>query len=300
MKRVIKDYFTFSRKERAAVFILLLLIVFFIALPYLFEIKKTKPIVDEELQLQLKKSHQKSLPNDSINNSVDESLILTEKKVELFEFDPNILDVDGWKRLGIPDKTIKTILNYRSKGGKFYKPEDIRKIWGLQKNDADRIIPFAKINAVINPSQKKFFSQNSASTIKNIEVLDINTASADQLMQIPGIGHSLPYRIINYREKLGAFFEMNQLRQTWGMTDSIYQLIIPFFKIESATIRKININTATDYELSKNPHISREIAKAIVMYRNQHGLFQKVEDIKKIVFINEEIYLKISPFLATQ
>ncbi|HEX3024251.1 MAG TPA: helix-hairpin-helix domain-containing protein, partial [Chitinophagaceae bacterium] len=73
-----------------------------------------------------------------------------------------------------------------------------------------------------------------------------------------------------------------------------------FLKTESSTIKKININAANEYELSKNSFISKEIAKAIVMYRNQHGLFQKVEDIKKIVFINEETYLKISPFLATQ
>lgn len=300
MKRIIKDYFTFSRKERAVVIILLLLIIFFIALPYLFEIKKTKPVADTELQLQLKKLQQKNLKYDSVNYTADEQSVLPETKVELFEFDPNTLDADGWKRLGIPDKTIRTILNYRSKGGKFYKPEDIRKIWGLQKNDADRIIPFERIATAINSFQKNYPDKNSAPAIKNIAVLDINTATAEQLMQIPGIGHSLPYRIINYREKSGGFFELNQLRQTWGMTDSIFQLIIPFLKIESATIKKININTATDYELSKIPFMSKEVSKAIVMYRNQHGSFQKVEDIKKIVFINEEMYLKISPFLVTQ
>ncbi|HEX3024978.1 MAG TPA: hypothetical protein VHP12_07185, partial [Chitinophagaceae bacterium] len=109
MKRIIKDYFTFSRKERTAVIILLLLIVFFIFLPYLFEIKKTKFVVDHELQMQLKKLQQKNLNTDSINNADDEQLILTETKVELFEFDPNTLDAVGWKRLGIGDKTIKTI-----------------------------------------------------------------------------------------------------------------------------------------------------------------------------------------------
>ncbi len=298
MKRIIKDYFTFSRKERVAVIILLALIIFFIALPYLFEPKKIKPVVEEELQMELKKLQQSKSQVDSVVDQTDTTSAAT--KIELFEFDPNTLDAEGWKRLSIPDKTIKTILNYRNKGGKFYKPEDVRKIWGLQKNDADRIVPFAKISTSSNSFQQNNFNKKISTTIKNIKVLDINTATAEDLMQIPSIGRSLPYRIINFREKLGGFFDLNQLKQTWGMTDSIYQIIIPFLKTQSSTIKKININTANEYEMSRTSFISKEIAKAIIMYRNQHGLFQNVEDIKKIVFINEETFLKISPYLTTK
>ena len=117
-------------------------------------------------------------------------------------------------------------------------------------------------------------------------------------MQIPGIGHSLPFRIINYRDKLGGFWDLLQLKQTYGMTDSIFQLIIPFLKTEPSTCKKININTATDFELSQNPVISKDIAKAIVIYRNQHGSFIRLDDIKRIVFITEEVYSKIVPYLT--
>ena len=82
------------------------------------------------------------------------------------------------------------------------------------------------------------------------------------------------------------------------MTDSIYQSILPFLKIDMNTIKKININTASEYELSLNPYISRDIAKAIVIYRNQHGNYQSIEQLKKIVFINEEMYQKILPYLT--
>ena len=48
MKKIIKDYFTFSKKERIAASILLLLIGGFIALPYLIPNKKIKPSVNKE------------------------------------------------------------------------------------------------------------------------------------------------------------------------------------------------------------------------------------------------------------
>ena len=299
MKRIIKEYFTFSRKEKVAVIILLLLVVVFIFLPYLFEIKKAKPSVDEELQTQLVKWRQnKTLPDslDGLNDSSTHSS--AEIKFKLFVFDPNVLSAEGWQELGLSNSVIHTILNYRNKGGKFYQPEDIRKIWGLQKVDADRIIPFAKVKIELNQFQKNDFKHQSTSNQKSLVILDINTATVDQLMQVPGISISMSYRIINYRDKLGGFWNVLQLKQTYGMTDSIYQLIMPFFKTEPATIKKININTATEFELSKNPVISRDIAKAIVIYRNQHGPYTHLDDIKRIAFINEEIYSKIVPYLT--
>ena len=301
MKRIIKEYFTFSRKERVAAIILLLLIVFFLSLPYLFEPKKSKPVIEEELQQQVLKWKQNEKQNDSVRSKADITFSETAEPTSvLFDFDPNTLGADGWKRLGIQDKIIHIIFNYRSKGGKFYKPDDIRKIWGLQKIDADRIIPYARIANTENRLHQNNFNNQSTVAEKNIGIVDINTATIEQLMQLPGIGHSLPYRIINFRERVGGFWRLEQLKETYGMTDSIYQIIIPYLKTESSTIKKININSATDYELSKNPFISKDVAKAIVIFRNQHGKFAKLDDLKKIIFITEETYLKIVPYLKIE
>ncbi|MDB5212057.1 MAG: Helix-hairpin-helix motif protein, partial [Sediminibacterium sp.] len=49
MKRIIKDYFTFSKKERTAIIILLLLIACFIAAPYLYSVKREPPVVSKAL-----------------------------------------------------------------------------------------------------------------------------------------------------------------------------------------------------------------------------------------------------------
>ena len=299
MKRILKDYFTFSKKERIAVVILLFLIAAFIAAPYLADTEKQKPVIDNALQERLLKLNQDSSFSDSTKNKsaiINSDSLLD--KTELFVFDPNTIDSLQWKKLGLNNKIIATILNYRNKGGKFRVAEDIRKIWGLQKNDADRLIPFIQIQSVVD-NYSFNHSKNDLSKQKTINTpIDINTASAEELMQLPGMNHSLPYRIINYREKLGSFVDLQQIKTVYGMTDSVYQMILPFFKIDLNTIKKININMASEYELSLNPNINRNIAKAIVIYRQQHGNYQQLEDLKKIVFINEEMFQKIIPYLT--
>ena len=299
MKRILKDYFTFSKKERIAVVILLFLIAAFIAAPYLADTEKQKPVIDNALQERLLKLNQDSSFSDSTKNKsaiINSDSLLD--KTELFVFDPNTIDSLQWKKLGLNNKIIATILNYRNKGGKFRVAEDIRKIWGLQKNDADRLIPFIQIQSVVD-NYSFNHSKNNLSKQKTINTpIDINTASAEELMQLPGMNHSLPYRIINYREKLGSFVDLQQIKTVYGMTDSVYQMILPFFKIDLNTIKKININMASEYELSLNPNINRNIAKAIVIYRQQHGNYQQLEDLKKIVFINEEMFQKIIPYLT--
>ena len=70
--------------------------------------------------------------------------------------------------------------------------------------------------------------------------------------------------------------------------------------MENTEVRKININSATVDELKNHPYIRYNLANPIVAYRNQHGAFSKIEDLKKIMIITDEIYNKISPYLTIQ
>ena len=59
-------------------------------------------------------------------------------------------------KLGLSQKIIHTLINYRSKGGYFKTPEDIRKIYGLSKTDADRLIPYVRITSSKSNQTKEF------------------------------------------------------------------------------------------------------------------------------------------------
>ncbi|MBI3137833.1 MAG: helix-hairpin-helix domain-containing protein, partial [Sphingobacteriales bacterium] len=63
----------------------------------------------------------------------------------LFIFDPNTITPEGWQQLGLREKTIKTILNFVSKGGRFRKPIDLKRIYGLFPDEYERLAPFIHI-----------------------------------------------------------------------------------------------------------------------------------------------------------
>lgn len=303
MKRIVKDYFSFSKKETTAAIILLVIVGSFIALPYVYKKERKPPVIDPQVKAAVEaiqpKSGEKEGTTDDFADRYQPQPTEVETKYALFEFDPNTLNAAGWKRLGLRDKTINTLLNYRNKGGKFRKAEDIRKIWGLRPQEADRIIPYARIDAPQNSYAKPAFG-SAAPTAKTIAVVDINTAQPEELRNIPGMENGLQYRIVKFREKLGGFISLEQVKETYGMTDSAFAAMQPYIKFVPTAVAKININTASDFELNAHPYITKPVAKAIALYRTQHGSYQSVADIKKIAFIKEEVFQKIGPYLTVE
>lgn len=231
----------------------------------------------------------------STNNNANE--------VELFYFNPNTLDEIGWKKLGVKDKTITTIKKYISKGGKFYKPSDIAKIWGITPQQADKLIPYVAIEK--NETDKKTFTNTTY--VNNYEkkkftptIIDINTADTTAFIALPGIGSKLAQRIVTNREKLGGYYKIDQIAETFGLADSVYQKLKSRFNITPNSYKLININAATLDELKAHPYCRYAIANAIINYRNQHGNFNGIADIKKVMLVTDEVFTKLSPYLTTK
>lgn len=305
MKNLIKEYFIFSRKETYISILLLAIIIIFIVLPYYQSSQKVHQPMDTAIAriAAINLSENDSNATEDYDNKYPSNKykyannLVANYTLAPFEFDPNSLTETGWIKLGLPIKTIKTILNYRNKGGSFRTAEDIRKIWGLKKEDADILIPYINIAAPQNLSK-----QHLAYTYKKYEkptpqIIDINTASMEDFRALPAVGNAA-YKIIKYRERLGGFLAVNQLKESNSITDSVYIAMLPFLKLVDIDIQKLNINTLSDFELSKHPYISRDIAKAIEIYRTQHGKYKKIDDIKKIVFINQVTFQKIAPYIT--
>ena len=288
-----RQYFNFSKNEfRGIVVILLLILVLYIA-PNLYHSKdvviKRDPVIEQQIAALFDKE-------DYNKDKLEE--IISPDSLKMFVFDPNKIDSVGWKKLGLSSKTTHTILNYRNKGGWFKDTGDIRKMWSLKKVDADRIIPYISIEEREHQKYPKPEWLKKKEEIPALASIDINKAEAEDMRNVPGLEYPLPYKIVYYREKLGGFLQIEQVKETAGMNDTVYQAIRKYLKIVPVLVKKININTATDDDLSQHPYIVRNIAKAIFIYRQQHGNYKHVEDIKKIVFLKEEVYKKIAPYLS--
>lgn len=244
-------------------------------------------------------SYRKNNYEDNSNNYQYDRSQPGNIKAELFYFDPNIISADEWKRLGLRDKTIKTIQNYLSKGGHFYKPEGLSKIYGLHKDEYDRLEPYILIAQKENASASRNESFTTAPVkTERYKAVDINIADTTSFIALPGIGSKLAARIINFRDKLGGFYSINQVGETFGLPDSTFPKIKQYLVLENTSVKKININTATVDELKAHPYIRYSLANPIVAYRNEHGLFTKMEDIRKVMAVTEEIYSKIVKYLT--
>ena len=316
----IKDYLNFTRKERIGILVVIGLILFSLFVPEIISRSASeKPIHDDTAWIAAVKKLE--IGDSSFSDSdrqVDESTYAYQYdrkkssyyensvvKGELFYFDPNTISSADWKRLGLRDKTIQIVLNYLSKGGHFYKPEDLQRIYGLHKDQYERLLPFVKIESNTSAANERLVSpkpnsesQPAKSFAAKYSVIEVNVADTSAFVTLPGIGSKLALRIVTFREKLGGFYSIEQIGETYGLSDSTFQKIKQYLKLDNPSIKKININTATIDELKAHPYIRYGIANPIISYRNEHGAFSKIEDIKKVMAVTDEVYKKIAPYLA--
>ena len=133
----------------------------------------------------------------------------------------------------------------------------------------------------------------------SVNELDLNLTSAKELTSIRGIGAVLSLRIIEYRNSLGGFISVNQLDEVFGLDNETLQTIKNKVTInDTIPLRKLNINQLTIDSLKSHPYINWNLANAIVQFRIQHGNYDSFEKIKSIHLVNNEIYLKIAPYLT--
>ncbi len=240
------------------------------------------------------------------DRSVAEKQAAPTTAAESFAFDPNLVSETDLQRLGLPARTIKGIMNYRSKGGKFRKPEDFGKIYSLEEEDFDRLQPFINIGVIAGSSIERPAAFVGGATFPEKKwavkgPVDINRAGLDDWLRLPGIGEKRARQLVNFRESLGGFLRVEQVAEMYGLPDSVFQKIRSMLTLESNSIHHININAASVEELDRHPYISFKQATLIVNYRTQHGSYAKPEEISQIVAFTDKNWLeKIRPYLAVQ
>ncbi len=311
-RHFLKDYFNYTKKERYGIIALVSIVLIVVTASFLFPSVANDEIDHSQFENEIARltvdSTTRSLKNtyadDYYNDYSPGNTTNKTIKAEVFFFDPNTASIEDWVRLGIKEKTAATIQKYISKGGKFRRPEDIKKIWGLRPADADRLLPYVKIQSVLKDDsqypRREYTSAALPYVKKAVPHVDINVADTSALIALPGIGSKLAQRIIAFREKLGGFYSTGQVAETYFLPDSTFQKIKPYLILNEKSIKQININVASLDEMKSHPYIKYNLANAIVQYRKQHGNFTAVEEVKKIMMVTDEIYDKVFPYFSVQ
>jgi competence ComEA-like helix-hairpin-helix protein len=158
----------------------------------------------------------------------------------------------------------------------------------------------------VNPKKLKVIISNrkkNRNKFKNITpklLVSINTSDTISWKKIKGIGSKRAFQIIKYRDLLGGFQNLDQIKEVYSINDSLFDSFKDVLTIKDSTLRCLNINLSTVEELKKHPYINWNIANSIVSYRNQHGQYVSLDDLLKIRILNNEIYLKIVSYLTVK
>lgn len=194
------------------------------------------------------------------NDSVGRASPLTIPKLHLFTFDPNTIDSANAIHLGIPIKQVNTLIHYREKGGRFYKKEDILKLYGLDPVIANQLIPFIELTATENLSKWGRYTTNDkgnkyksnyddASRYKSNKesnngpwlkmkkgavswTIDVNEADANEWHDKTRLPMNIVHQIINYKNHLGGFTHPLQLKKVYGLADTAFQNLRPHLLVQ--------------------------------------------------------------------
>lgn len=309
-KHLLQDYFTFSRSERKGLTILLVIILLFIVankVMFYFE-------TPEKINVVLLDSarHELGLMNDSINRQSSEMRLFasnsgpaypgipersaapsseetTSLAPELFPFDPNRATDDDFSRLGFSGKQVTTIRKYIESGAVFSNKDDFFRIRVITENQKQILSDYVVIESSGNfPSGK-----NTASPEQLIE---LNTADSILLKQLPGIGDKLSKRIVKYRDLLGGFCSVSQLKEVYGLSEQTISQITDKVTVDVSKVKKLDLNFAEINELSRHPYLSKDLARLIVRFRSKNGSIRDLDILRDSMILNIDDYNRLKPY----
>jgi len=303
MKNRLNSYFSFSKKELNGILVLLLLVSLILVFPFCYRLFDEPEQYDltqfqEEIVSFRASAVERKKNYSSFRDEIEKRII----DPQYFEFDPNKASSSEWHRLGLSQKQIRVVSNYLAKGGKFYRKEDLKKIYSITEKQYTSLEPYIEIKQRMSyPSRERTLpvAHNNISKVnKSSLVVELNTADSASLDQLRGIGPAFASRIIRLRNRLGGFYRKEQLKEVYGMDSLRYSQLENQIAVSASSIKRLNLNISTFEDLRHHPYLTFKQINAIIQYRKQHGNYSSADDLRKVLILNEEIIRKIEPYLS--
>ena len=289
----VRKWFTFNKGERVAIITIMAAIILLILACLLRPARKSLSDVSlHNLDSLL------ALRQAAIEEQQQQKMEQTQETTELhpFPFNPNTLTEDEWRQMGLTDRQVRNIMNYKAKGGKFYSKNDLGKLYTISEEEFAQLEPFIVLPEVSRgkntntkaTSQGGVSAGSTAETTapsekKVIPVVDLNTVDSTALVELPQIGPYTAVRIIEFREKLGGFVDKEQLRDVKGMDEARFAAIQPYINLVAVEIQKVDVNRDDFKTLVHHPYLSYEQVKRIVNQRERRGIIKNWAQLEALI-----------------
>ena len=216
-------------------------------------------------------------------------------KIPDSKFDPNIYNVHDWVALGLSRRQADVVVKFAASG--LNSNKELKKIFVIP----DELYNLIK-DSTVYPANKFEDKEPVKKSYDKYEVpvLDINTASQEELEQLPEIGPFYAKKIIEYRNELGGYNQTSQLMEIWKFDVHKFHKLKDYVNVGEGVKKRININEASVDELKAHPYIDYSVANSIVKLRAQKDGFKSVDDILESKLIEYPLFDDIKHYIKIE
>ena len=190
--------------------------------------------------------------------------------------------------IGFSARQASLIIRYRDMIGGYRNFAEFAECYAVDSTKAAELKPY-----IIFPPEEPIARNNFSET----KIVDINSADSATLVRLPGIGAKSAQAIIRYRELLGGYHDISQIRELEVVTEENFCKFSQQISCDSAVIEKIYINFARPKELEVHPYLSNRMLRRIINHRELKGGWSTIEEMIDSKIFNEEEAARIAPYL---
>lgn len=268
-----RSHFVFDRSQQNGIFVLVAIIIV-LQLVYFFYPFSSETAQQNRAEEEIVEKMQHSV--DSLKK-----VAAQKNSVALNPFNPNFIsDYKGYM-LGMSLEEIDRLHHYREQDLWVNSAEDFQEVTGVSDSLLATIAPAFKFPEFRRKASEEYKSANKTFSAP-LTKTDLNTATAEELQKVNGIGEKLSARIVNYRNILGGFRGNPQLKDVYGLSPEVIERLLQRFEIKYSEAEKIDLNSASIMQLVELPYFNYEQARAIINQREEAGGFRSFEELQQI------------------
>ena len=229
-------------------------------------------------------------------------------------FDPNTADSSTLVHLGLKKWQASNMLKYRAKGGRYRQAEDMKKLYGMTDSMYQALLPYIQIDTMAVKQYRDSVRKSRIDTTqsdsvpryispKRDTVLNLRTADTTELKLIRGIGSYRAKQIVRYRQQLGGFTHVEQLREIKALQPLLIDTLsadslLAHFWLDSIIVEPLSVNSIGVERLQRHPYLSFEQAKAIYELRRRKVRLNSIEALEQLDCFTPEELLRVAPYLS--
>lgn len=287
-----KFRFGYTKGDRNGIFLFCLILVIGIGFNYWSLNSISKSEINSDLT-QLEDSIQQVVDSLKNKQKLDSQRII-------YPFNPNfITDYKGYT-LEMTVDEIDRLLRFRAQDQWINSKSQFQTVTQVSDEWMTTYGQYFKFPDWVVEAERNRSKAEARDNLSFFEKKDLNTVVEADLVAVSGIGEVLAQRIIAYREKLGGFVNVIQLKDVYGLKYDVIENLEREIVLKSpVSVQKQNINTISVLELSELPYFDYEMSRTIVNFiKLRQGIsnfeeLSKIEDFPSYKLDRIQLYLEI-------